>query len=45
MDDSVIKTSVICNTEKRIEIFYNKKSECKSCNMKMVLKRYYDKKG
>ena len=39
MEDNVVKTCVICNTEKRIEIFPVKKfSECKACNIKRVLK-------
>ena len=30
MDDNVVKTCVSCNTEKRIEKFNKKFSECKS---------------
>ena len=33
-----------CNIEKHIIIFYKKYSECKDCNIKRVVKRYYDNK-
>ena len=42
MDDNVVKTCVVCNTEKSIDDFYIKYRECKQCNIKRVLKRYYD---
>ena len=32
---------VICNTEKGIDIFYNKYRGCQQCNIKRSLKRYY----
>ena len=33
-----------CNIEKNIEGFYNKYTECKICNSKISLKRYYENK-
>ena len=42
MDDNVATTCVSCNTENTINNFYKKYSECKSCNVKRVLKRYYN---
>ena len=33
-----------CNFEKHINNFYKKYSECKDCNIKRVVKRYYDNK-
>ena len=33
---------VICNTEKSIDNFYNKYRECKQCNLKRSMKRYYE---
>ena len=44
MNDIVVKTCVVCNTEKSVEIFYNKYRECKLCNLKRVLRRYYNNK-
>ena len=44
MDDKVVKTCVSCKTEKCIENFFEKNSECKMCNIKTVLKRYYSRK-
>ena len=44
MDDIVVKTCVVCNTEKSIDDFCNKYRECKQCNIKRVFKRYYDNK-
>ena len=38
------KVCVICNTEKSIGKFYNKYRECKQCNIKRSLKRYYENK-
>ena len=35
---------VICNTEKSIANFYNKYRECKQCNIKRSMKRYYKNK-
>ena len=40
MDDNVVKTCNVCNTEKSIAILPNKQKECKQCKMKKVLKRY-----
>ena len=40
MGDNVVKTCVICNTEKRGENFYRKSSERKECDFKRALKRY-----
>ena len=31
-----------CNIEKHINNFYKKYSECKDCNIKRGVKRYYD---
>ena len=42
MDDSVVKICVSCNAEKIIENFNRKYCECKECNIKRVLKRYYN---
>ena len=42
MDDISVKTCVVCNTEKRVDEFYNKCRECEQCNIKRVLKRYYN---
>ena len=39
MDDNVVKFRVVCNTEKRIDNFYNKYRKCKQCNIKRVLNR------
>ena len=33
-----------CNIEKHINNFYKKYSECKDCNIKRGVKRYYDNK-
>ena len=33
-----------CNIEKYINNFYKKYSECKDCNIKRGVKRYYDNK-
>ena len=41
MDAKVVKTCVICNTDKRIEIIDDKLSECRTCNIKSVLKHYF----
>ena len=38
------KISVVCNTEKSIDNFYNKYRECKPCNIKRSTKRYYENK-
>ena len=45
MDDINVKTCVVGNTGKRNEDFYNKHREFKQCNIKRVLKRYYDNKA
>ena len=34
-----------CNSEKHINNFYKKFSECKDCSIKRVVKRYYDNKN
>ena len=34
----------MCNTEKHIGEFYNKYTECKECDTKRSLKRYYENK-
>ena len=39
-----IKTCTVCNNEKHINTFYKKYSECKDCNIKRGVKRYFDKK-
>ena len=36
------KVCVICNTEKGIDKFYNRNRECKQCNIRRSLKRYYE---
>ena len=33
-----------CNIEKNVEDFYNKYRECKICNIKRGVKRYFDNK-
>ena len=38
------KVCVVCNIEKRIDNFYNKYRECKQCNIKRSMKRYYENK-
>ena len=37
-------TCSVCNNEKHISNFYKKYSECKDCNIKRGVKRYYDNK-
>ena len=44
MNDIFVKTCVVYNTEKSIDIFKNKNRECKASSIKRVLKRYYKKK-
>ena len=44
MNGIIIKTSVVCKIEKYNDSFYNKYRECKKCNIKRVLKRYYNNK-
>ena len=34
-----------CNIEKNIEDFYNKYTECKTCNNKRSLRHYYEKRN
>ena len=41
MDSTVC---VICNTEKSIDIFYNKYRECKRCIIQRSMKSYYENK-
>ena len=36
------KTCTVCNIEKCINNFYEKYSECKDCNIKRGVKRYFD---
>ena len=36
------KVCVVCNTEKSFDKFYNKYRECKPCNIKRSLKRYFE---
>ena len=38
------KVCVICNTDKSIDIFYNKHRKCKHCNIQRNMKRYCEKK-
>ena len=38
------KVCVICNAEKSIDNFYNKYRDCKQCNLKRSMKRYYENK-
>ena len=38
------KICVVCNTEKSIDNFYNKYTECKQFNNKRSLKRYSENK-
>ena len=38
------KTCTVCKIEKQINNFYKKYSECKACNIKRGVKRYYNNK-
>ena len=38
------KVCVVCNIEKSIDISYNKYRECKQCNIKRSMKRFYENK-
>ena len=38
------KIFVVCNFEKSIDNFYNKSRECKQCNIRRGMKRYYENK-
>ena len=38
------KVYVVCNIEKSFDNFYNKYRECKQCNIKRSMKRYYENK-
>ena len=38
------KICTVCNIEKHINNFYTKYSECKDCNIKRGIKRYFDNK-
>ena len=38
------KVCVVCNTEKSIDNFYNKFSDCKPCNIKRSTKLYNENK-
>ena len=42
--DFVVRTCVKGNTEKCTKNFHKKYSECKECNNKRILKRYYKNK-
>ena len=44
MSDKIVRTSVVCKTEKYIEDFYNEYGVCKQSNIKSVFKRFYDNK-
>ena len=35
----------VCKVEKQINNFYKNYSECKTCNIKRVVKRYHDNKN
>ena len=39
------KICTVCKIVKHINIFYRKYSECKDCNIKRGVKRYYNNKG
>ena len=39
------KSCTQCNIEKHINNFYKKYSECKDCNIKRGVKRYFDNKN
>ena len=38
------KVCVVCNMEKSNDKFYNNYRECKQCNIKRIMKRYYQNK-
>ena len=38
------KVCVVCNIEKTIVNFYNKYRECKQCNIRRSMNRYYENK-
>ena len=38
------KTCTVCKIEKHISNFYKKYSECKACNIKRGVERYYNNK-
>ena len=38
------KICVVCNIEKSFDNFYNKYRECKQCNIRRSMKRYYENK-
>ena len=38
------KICVVCNIEKSIDNCYNKYRECRQCNIKRSMKRYYENK-
>ena len=38
------KVCFVCKIEKSIDNFYNKHRECKQCNIKRSMKRYYENK-
>ena len=39
------KVCVVCNNEKGIDNFYNIYRECKQCNIRRSMKRYYENKA
>ena len=38
------KICIVCNIEKSIDNFYNKYRECKQCNIRRNMNRYYENK-
>ena len=38
------KVCVVCKIEESIDNFYNRYRECKQCNIKRSMKRYYENK-
>ena len=45
MNKILVRICVVCKTETRIGNFYKKYREYKSCNIRRVLKIYYDNKA
>ena len=41
MNDLIVKTCVVCKTEKSIDNSFNNYRECKTCNNKRLLKRCF----
>ena len=44
MDDTYVKSCVVCNTESNVDDFYNNYRKGKQCNIRRVLKRYHKNK-